>query len=329
MNQIATVNTRLPYHPQLEEKLNVTSGQWAVLCDAVFPNVENASSIILALNYCKSRNLDIFKRPVQIVPIWNSKLKRMVDTVWPGISELRTTASRTKNYAGMDRAEFGPDVTEVLGNTSVTYPEWCAVTVYRVVAGVRCAFVGPAVYWKETYATAKRDTTAPNSMWAKRPRGQLEKCAEAAALRRAFPEELGNEFAAEEMEGQGLREASVEKVIAPDPFAQTEPTTEDVEEAEIETVEAEEVIEPSGGAAEPDNKPQQWPVFDDAEEGAEKVAGAIQACDDDQCLRNLWEATRDARAAIEEANPITGADLTNAFKKRGADLAANQASTHS
>jgi len=41
-------------------------------------------------------------------------------------------------------------------------------------------------------------------MWAKRPRGQLEKCAEAAALRRAFPEEIGNEYAAEEVEGQAF-----------------------------------------------------------------------------------------------------------------------------
>jgi hypothetical protein len=47
-----------------------------------------------------------------------------------------------------------------------------------------------------------RETAAPNEMWKKRPRGQLEKCAEAAALRAAFPEELGNDYAAEEMAGQ-------------------------------------------------------------------------------------------------------------------------------
>ncbi|WP_295228036.1 hypothetical protein [uncultured Brevundimonas sp.] len=38
---------------------------------------------------------------------------------------------------------------------------------YRLIAGQRVAFVGPKTYWIETYATAKRDTKAPNSMWAK------------------------------------------------------------------------------------------------------------------------------------------------------------------
>jgi hypothetical protein len=47
-------------------------------------------------------------------------------------------------------------------------------------------------------------------MWCRRPFGQIEKCAEAAALRRAFPEEIGNEYTAEEMEGHALLIASSE-----------------------------------------------------------------------------------------------------------------------
>jgi len=128
----------------------------------------------------------------------------MVDTVWPGIAELRTTAMRTGSFAGFEDTEYGPIIEEELGGINVRYPEWAQCTVYRLIAGQRVAFVGPKVFWIETYATAKRDTKAPNSMWAKRPRGQLEKCAEAAALRRAFPEEIGNEYAAEEVEGQAF-----------------------------------------------------------------------------------------------------------------------------
>ena len=62
----------------------------------------------------------------------------------------------------------------------------------------------------------------PNHVWERRPDGQLEKCAEAAALRRAFPEELGNEYTAEEMEGQLYY---AEREIAPPQKASARPTT--------------------------------------------------------------------------------------------------------
>lgn len=200
----AIQGARLPYHPAVSERFGVDQGAWRVLTDAVFPAAERPESIIMALAYCRARNLDIFKKPVQIVPIYDKKRGGMVDTVWPGIAELRTTAMRTGSFAGFDDTAYGPMIEEKLGEQTVRYPEWAQCTVYRLIAGQRVHFVGPKVYWIETYATAGRNTKAPNSMWAKRPRGQLEKCAEAAALRRAFPEEIGNEYAAEEVEGQAF-----------------------------------------------------------------------------------------------------------------------------
>jgi phage recombination protein Bet len=195
---------RLPYDARIEERFNIDIGGWRALTDAIFPSASSTDAIILALSYCKARKLDPFKKPVQIVPMWDAKRKAMVDTVWPGIGELRTTAFRTGQYAGRDAAIFGEMMTAELDGVSVIFPEWCEVVVYRIMHGVRCAFHGPRVHWLETYATKGRDTKAPNAMWAKRPNGQLEKCAEAAALRAAFPEELGNEYAAEEMEGKVL-----------------------------------------------------------------------------------------------------------------------------
>jgi len=188
---------RLPYHPMIEERFGVDKAAWKALCEAVFPAAQQTESVILALSYCRARNLDPFKKNVHIVPVWDKDKRCLVDTVWPGIGELRTTAFRTSQYAGRDKTEFGPDITQQWkdGNGNLielTFPEWAQVTVYRMKDGQRIPFAGPQVYWMETYSEQKGGL--PNSMWRKRPRGQLDKCAEAAALRAAFPEELGDEY---------------------------------------------------------------------------------------------------------------------------------------
>ena len=47
-------------------------------------------------------------------------------------------------------------------------------------------------------------------MWKKRPRGQLSKCCEAQALRKAFPEMIGNAPTADEMEGKHYEAAEID-----------------------------------------------------------------------------------------------------------------------
>lgn len=194
---------RLPYHPAVKERFGYDKSDWKALVEAIFPVAQTPESVILALSYCKARKLDPFKRCVHIVAIWDKSKGRMVDTIWPGIGEVRTTAHRTKCYAGRDKTEVGKDMTQhwegktkgkkpIPFDFSVTFPEWAQVTVYRIVNNERVAYAGPQVYWIETFA--ENSGGAPNSIWQKRPRGQLDKCAEAAALRAAFPEEIGNDY---------------------------------------------------------------------------------------------------------------------------------------
>ncbi len=218
---------RFPWVSEFQDRYGVDKAQWRALIDAVFPNAKTLDSVILALSYCKARGLDVFKRPVHIVPMWSSAANNgkggMVDTIWPGIGELRTTATRTKSYAGRDATIYGPDVTEQYGDAEVTHPEWCEVVVYRIVAGHRVAFHGPRVYWRETYATKAHNSDTPNSMWLSRPFGQIEKCGEAAAIRAAFPEEAGNEYTADEMEGKVI-EGRFAEVPHAEPIANKQPT---------------------------------------------------------------------------------------------------------
>lgn len=207
---------RLPWHDQIGERfghLGVTKATWKVLCEAIWPAAKTANAIVMALSYCDSRRLDPFKKVVHIVPVYDSARGGYVETVWPSISEMRTTAFRTGQYAGCDETKFGPDITQIFKGQAkrdkawvniektVTFPEWAQITVYRMISGHRVPFVGPRVHWLETYARLGR-ADVPNEMWERRARGQIEKCAEAGSLRKAFPEELGNEYSAEEMEGQ-------------------------------------------------------------------------------------------------------------------------------
>lgn len=208
--QVALIDagTRLPM-PATMPANGITPAHWRVLCDAIFPTAKAPESIALAVDYCRARKLDILKKPVHIVGTWSSAAGREVETIWPSINETQTTAARTGAWAGMDVPVFGPLVSRTFEGTrkgqrvsvTVTFPEWCAVTVYRLVGGQRCAFTERAD-WLESYATTGgRDSELPNDMWRRRPRGQLAKVAKAFALRAAFPEESGGPTA-EEMEGQ-------------------------------------------------------------------------------------------------------------------------------
>lgn len=181
------------------------------LKSSLYPGASD-DSVEMVLAYCQAAGLDPMTKPVHIVPIWLPEKKDgnrtvrpagMQDVVMPGIELYRTKAHRTGEYAGQDECEFGPTVTTKLSGVDVRYPEWCRVTVYRQTGGQRVPY-SAKVYWLESYATAKCDTDAPNAMWKKRPFGQLEKCAEAMALRKAFPEAVGAQPTAEEMEGKAL-----------------------------------------------------------------------------------------------------------------------------
>lgn len=229
---------RLPVTTAMLERLQIAEGDYRVLVESVFPNAKTVEAISLALSYCRHRNLDVMKRPVNIVPMYSKQLKRMVETIWPSIAEIRTTAARTGVYAGIDDSEFGPlierEFKEVIEDErdprnnstrthTITYPEWCKIVVYRLVGGVRCPFHA-TVYWLEAYATVARNQEMPNDVWRRRVFGQIEKCCEAAALRRAFPEELGNEYAAEEMAGRELVDDSVAFAVIPEAPRPPRPT---------------------------------------------------------------------------------------------------------
>lgn len=181
---------------------SIDTAVWTTLQNSVFPGAKD-ESILLAVDYCKARKLDILKKPCHIVPmsVTDAKTgnKNWRDVIMPGIYEQRITAFRTGQMAGQDEPVFGDTVTF----RGIEAPEWCRVTVYRFINNERCAF-SHTEYFCEACATTKDGK--PNSMWSKRPRGQLAKCAEAGALRKAFPDELGGVITADEVNEEPINQ---------------------------------------------------------------------------------------------------------------------------
>jgi phage recombination protein Bet len=200
-----------------------------VLESSLYPGAK-LPTIKMVVGYCRASSLDPMQKPVHIVPMsvstgekdangWD--IKKMRDVIMPGIGLYRTQAARTGQYAGVSEPEFGPTKLlkfeevvweEVPGqknkskktyNREMEYPEWCKITVQKFVNGEIRDFVAKE-YWTENYATKGANSDAPNAMWKRRPFAQIAKCAEAQALRKAFPDSTGAAPTADEMEGKHL-----------------------------------------------------------------------------------------------------------------------------
>src|SRR5574337_1362282 len=152
----------------------------AVLQSSLYPGAAPAS-IKMVLGYCRAAGLDPMQKPVHIVPMWDSKARQMRDVVMPGVNLYRIQASRSGQFAGMSEPEFGPDIEATIGGQAITYPDWCRVTVRRLLPNGSVAEFTAREFWAENYATkgGQEKSIAPNSMWTKRPRGQIAKCAAA------------------------------------------------------------------------------------------------------------------------------------------------------
>jgi phage recombination protein Bet len=193
-----------------------------VLQTSLYPGAA-PESIKMVLGYCKAAGLDPMQKPVHIVPMWDGKARQMRDVVMPGVNLYRTQAARSGECAGVTEPEFGPDMTEDIGGQKITYPQWCRVTVARRLPTGEIVNFTAREFWKENYAVkgGQEKSIAPNAMWTKRPYGQIAKCAEAQALRKAFPE-IASQPTADEMEGKALHQEDQQPAAKPQPEAPKE-----------------------------------------------------------------------------------------------------------
>jgi phage recombination protein Bet len=117
---------------------------------------------------------------------WQKRAKMTIQT---GIDGYRLIAARTGLHAGTTDAEYGPLVGK--------YPSWARVVVKKLMANGMIAEFPATARWSEYAQTNKEGE--PTGQWPKMPYLMLAKCAEALALRKAFPAELSGVYTAEEM----------------------------------------------------------------------------------------------------------------------------------
>lgn len=166
--------------------------------DLIKRTVANGTSddeFALFIEVCKRTGLDPFSHQIYAIMRSSGKdshgqwQKRM--TIQTGIDGYRALASRTRALAGIDDAQYDTEDGE--------HPRWARVTVYRWSHGQRCAFTATARWAEYAQYTVKDGQRILTGKWTDMPWLMLGKCAEALALRKAFPVQISGVYTAEEM----------------------------------------------------------------------------------------------------------------------------------
>lgn len=170
--------------------------QLAALKQLGLTNASNGDLAVF-LHYAQRTGLDPFARQLYMI----ERGGRF--TIQASIDGLRIVAQRSGEYAG----QVGP---YWCGEDGAWTDIWLEKTppLAAKVGVLRKGFVEPL------WSVAKFDGYNANSpIWKKMPDLMIAKCAEALALRKAFPNDLSGIYTAEEMEQVGLPIAPVSAVV--------------------------------------------------------------------------------------------------------------------
>lgn len=149
---------------------------------------------------CERTGLDPFARQIYAIKRWDAAVGAEVMQTQVSIDGLRTLAADTGEMAGSeDPLWCGPNGEWRDVWLGPDEPRAAKVTVYRTnYANLDhpARFTGVALY--DSYCQTRKDGR-PTRMWEQMAPEMLAKCAEALALRKAFPQKLSGLYTSDEM----------------------------------------------------------------------------------------------------------------------------------